>query len=129
MPNTVILPPMLEALDAAGVRDDDITILIGTGLHRPSRDDERERILGPEILARYRVVDHDARDASTHRHLLTTPRGIDVALNAAYVDADVRIVTGFVEPHLFAGYSGGGKAVLPAIAGAPARSWPTTTHA
>ncbi len=120
VPNRVILPPLLDALAASGVRDGDVTILIGTGLHRPSRDDERERILGREILARYRVVDHDARDASMHRHLLTTSRGTNVALNAAYMDADVRIVTGFVEPHLFAGYSGGGKAVLPAIASAGA---------
>jgi nickel-dependent lactate racemase len=120
VPNAIILPPLLDALADAGVRDEDITILIGTGLHRPSRDDERERILGAQIIARYRVVDHDARDASTHRHLMMTPRGTDVALNAVYMDADVRIVTGFVEPHLFAGYSGGGKAVLPAIAGASA---------
>ena len=120
VPNDVILPPLLDALEGAGVRRDDITILIGTGLHRPSRDDERERILGREIAARYRVIDHDARDAASYRHLLTTARGVDVALNRAYLDADLRVVTGFVEPHLFAGYSGGGKAVLPAIAGAAA---------
>ncbi|MHB8376711.1 MAG: nickel-dependent lactate racemase family protein [Dehalococcoidia bacterium] len=120
VPNAVILPPLLETLRASGVRRADITILIGTGLHRPSRDDERERILGRDVLSRYRVVDHDARDTSTHRHLLTTARGVEVALNAAYMDAELRIVTGFVEPHLFAGYSGGGKAVLPAVAGAAA---------
>jgi nickel-dependent lactate racemase len=120
VPNTIILPPVLEALESAGVDRADITLLIGTGLHRPSRADERERILGPEISAKYRIVDHDARDPATHRRLLTTARDVDVELNRMYLDADIRVVTGFVEPHLFAGYSGGGKAVLPAIAGAAA---------
>ncbi|MBF6599595.1 MAG: nickel-dependent lactate racemase [Dehalococcoidia bacterium] len=120
LPNAVILPPVLDALAAAGVRRDDITLLIGTGLHRPSRPDERLRILGPEILARYRVVDHDARDASAHRRLMTAADGTEIALNAVYLDAHLRIVTGFVEPHLFAGYSGGGKGVMPGVAGAAA---------
>ncbi|MDP9237178.1 MAG: nickel-dependent lactate racemase [Chloroflexota bacterium] len=118
VPNTVLLPPLLETLDAGSIARTDITIVIGAGLHRPSRADELQRVLGDEILARYAVVDHDARDASTHEHLFTTPRGVDVRLNQAYMHADLRIITGFVEPHLFAGYSGGGKAVLPAIAGA-----------
>jgi nickel-dependent lactate racemase len=115
VPNAVILPPILETVEAAGVAREDVTILIGTGLHRPSRDDERERIMGADILARYRVVDHDARDASTQAPLdgEDGPR-----LNRAYLDAELRIVIGFVEPHLFAGYSGGGKAVLPGIASA-----------
>ena len=120
VPNAIILPPLLDALEGAGVAPGGVTMLVGTGLHRPSRDDERERILGREILARYPVVDHDARDSGAQRHLLATARGVDVALNRAYLDADLRVVTGFVEPHLFAGYSGGGKAVLPAIARADA---------
>jgi nickel-dependent lactate racemase len=118
VPNETILPPVLETIEACGVRREDITILIGTGLHRPSRRDELERILGAEVLGRYRVVDHDARDASTHAPLKSAGGEAVYMLNRAYMDADLRIVTGFVEPHLFAGYSGGGKAVLPAIAGA-----------
>jgi nickel-dependent lactate racemase len=117
VPNDVIVPPLLDALASAGVRRDDITVVIGTGLHRPSRADERERILGAEVLQRCRVVDHDARDGWTHDYLLTTPRGAEVWVNRAYARADVRILTGFVEPHLFAGYSGGGKAMLPGICG------------
>jgi len=127
VPNTVLLPPLLETLESGGVKRGDITIVIGTGLHRQSRPDELRRVLGDEILTRYPIVDHDARDRSTHEHLLTMPPrrgglagGVDVRLNRAYVQADLRIITGFVEPHLFAGYSGGGKAVLPAIAGAEA---------
>jgi nickel-dependent lactate racemase len=118
VPNDVILPSMLEALEAAGMSRDAITIVIGTGLHRPSRPEERERILGREIVSQYRVVDHDARDRSTQTFLMTTARGVDVWVNTAYMEADLRILTGFVEPHLFAGYSGGGKAMLPGICGA-----------
>jgi nickel-dependent lactate racemase len=120
VPNATILPPILDTLEAAGVRREDITIVIGTGLHRPSRADERERILGRAILDRYAVVDHDARDRSTQEFQLTTPRGIDVWVNRAYMQADLRILTGFVEPHLFAGFSGGGKAMMPGICGAEA---------
>ncbi|MEK7692911.1 MAG: nickel-dependent lactate racemase [Chloroflexota bacterium] len=124
VPNPVILPPILETLEAGGVRRDDITIVVGTGLHRASRPDEHARFLGEAILSRYRVVDHDARDASTQVFYATGPRtpgrpvGMGVWLNREYLNAGLRILTGFVEPHLFAGYSGGGKAVLPAIAGA-----------
>ena len=120
VPNAIILPPILETLEAGGVRRDDVTIVIGTGLHRPSRPEEHSRILGDEILSRYRVVDHVAKDRATLDYLLTTARGVEVWLNREYVQADLRIVTGFVEPHLFGGYSGGGKAVLPGIAGAEA---------
>jgi lactate racemase len=120
VPNNVIVPPLLDALAEAGISDDAVTIVIGTGLHRPSRPDERERILGAELLRRCHVVDHDARDDASLRRLLTTPRGVDVHVNRVYLDAEVRILTGFVEPHLFAGYSGGGKAMLPAICGAGA---------
>ncbi len=120
VPNEIILPPILETLEAGGVRREDVTIVIGTGLHRPSRPDERRRILGDEILSRYRVVDHVAKDRSTQAYLQTTARGVEVWLNREYMEAELRIVTGFVEPHLFGGYSGGGKAVLPGIAGADA---------
>jgi len=118
VPNAVILPPVLETLESAGVRREDIVILVGTGLHRASREDERRRFLGDALMSRYRVVDHDARDESSLVFHATGPRTVGVHLNREYLNADLRILTGFVEPHLFAGYSGGGKAVLPAIAGA-----------
>ena len=103
VPNQVILPPILETLEAGGIARDDITIVVGTGLHRASRADEHARFLGEAILSRYRVVDHDARDASTQVFLATGPRTIGVWLNREYLNADLRILTGFVEPHLFAG--------------------------
>lgn len=118
VPHSVILPPMLQTLEAGGVQREDITIIVGTGLHRASRADEHRRFLGDAITSRYRVVDHDARDRSTMTFQALGPRTVGVWLRTEYLNADVRILTGFVEPHLFAGYSGGGKAVLPAIAGA-----------
>ena len=118
VPNSTILPPMLDILERNGIARDDITVLVGTGLHRGSRDDERRRFLGDHITDTYCIVDHDARDEAS---LVLMPLGTDgrgISFNKHYMQADLRIVTGFVEPHLFAGYSGGGKAVLPAIAGA-----------
>jgi nickel-dependent lactate racemase len=120
MPNAVVLGPLLDLLAHHGLERDDVTLVIATGLHRASRPEERERILGPLLARRCRVVDHVARDPATLATLGTTARGTRVEVNRDYLEADVRILTGFVEPHLFAGYSGGGKAVLPGIAGAAA---------
>lgn len=117
VPNQVILPPILETLEAGGVARGDITIVVGTGLHRVSRPDEHRRFLGDAIMRDYRIVDHDARDVSTLVFCATGPRTMGVWLNREYLNADLRIITGFVEPHLFAGYSGGGKAVMPGVAG------------
>src|SRR5439155_15982696 len=117
VPNRLLLPPLFDELHAAGVRDDQVVIVNGTGLHRPNTPAELEEMLGPEIAAKYQVVQHVARDRST---LVEVGRldGVPVEFCRAYVEADVRIVTGFVEPHLFAGYSGGPKGVMPGVAGA-----------
>ena len=118
VPNRLLLPPILDAVHASGVPRERVLIVIATGLHRASTSQEVERILGPQIVESYQVVNHDARDRSTLAYLTTTARGVEVWMNRAYLEADARIVTGFVEPHIFAGYSGGGKAVLPGVAGA-----------
>jgi len=118
VPNRILLPPLLQALRSRGVPRERVTIVIGTGMHRSSGPEEVERILGPEIAGSYRVMNHDARDKSTLSYLVTTARGVEVWINRLYLEAEVRILTGFVEPHIFAGYSGGGKAVLPGVAGA-----------
>ena len=97
-----------------------MTLVIATGLHRSSRPEERDHILGPILARRCRVVDHVARDPASLAYLGTTARGTRVEVNRDYLEADMRILTGFVEPHLFAGYSGGGKAVLPGVASAEA---------
>jgi nickel-dependent lactate racemase len=118
VPNRLLLPPVLEAVHNAGVTREAVVIVIGTGMHRASTPEEVERVLGPEIASSYEVVNHAGRDKGTLAYLTTTARGVDVQINRRYLEADVRILTGFVEPHLFAGYSGGGKAVLPGVAGA-----------
>ncbi len=118
VPNRTLLPPVLNVLRAAGIAHDRVAIVIGTGMHRASTPEERERILGPEIASSYEVIDHDARDKRALAYLATSARGVEVWLNRRYLEADIRIVVGFVEPHLFAGYSGGGKGIVPGIAGA-----------
>lgn len=118
VPNRLLLPPILDALERAGLERRHVTILVGTGLHRPPKEREIAELVGAEIATAYPVVSHDARD---HRQLVPAARdasGAPVLVHRAYAAADVRILTGFVEPHLFAGFSGGGKAVLPSIADA-----------
>jgi nickel-dependent lactate racemase len=111
--------PMLAAIDDAMdgvIRPEDVVVLIATGTHTPSTDEQRREMLGDEILARWRVADHDARDQSSLRNVWSID-GTPVWLNRHWVEADVRITTGFVEPHFFAGFSGGPKMVAPGLAG------------
>ena len=114
--------PRIEQLQAIfeelpQVKPEDVTILIATGTHRGNTDQELERMLGREILSRYTVINHNSRDASTLARVGTTSTGVQVFLNRRFLDADVRITTGFVEPHFFAGFSGGPKMVAPGLAG------------
>ena len=118
VPNQTLLGPILGELKAAGVAERDITIVNGTGLHRECTDAELREMLGPDLPKRLRIVQHVARDRSTLVEVGRSRRGVPVEFCHAYVEADVRIVTGFVEPHLFAGYSGGAKGVMPGVAGA-----------
>jgi nickel-dependent lactate racemase len=110
---------MLEAIfeELGDVRPDAYTIFIATGTHRGNTRDELEQMLGSEILRDYRVVNHVARDDSTLRRVGTTSNGVDVLMNSAWLDCDIRITTGFVEPHFFAGFSGGPKLTAPGLAG------------
>ena len=110
---------MLNALfeELPHVSPADVTILIATGTHRTNTPAELEAMLGREILGRYRVINHDARDPSTLDAVATTSSGVAVLLNREFLRADVRITTGFVEPHFFAGFSGGPKMVAPGLAG------------
>ena len=110
---------MLRALfeEMPQVRAEDVTILIATGTHRANSSDELERMLGRDILDRYRVINHDSRDPSSLAYVGRTSTGVSVHLNREFLSADVRITTGFVEPHFFAGFSGGPKMVAPGLAG------------
>lgn len=116
-PNALLLPPLLAALERAGVNDANITLINATGMHRVQTDEELSAMLGKAVARRYRRVQHDARDASMLARVGRTSSGNDLTVNRAWVEADFRIATGFIEPHFFAGYSGGPKAVLPGIAG------------
>jgi len=113
-PNHLLLPVLLDHL--THVPDEQISLFNGTGTHRVNTEGELRTMLGAPVADRYRIVQNDARDRSTHILVGTTSMGNDVWLNRAFVECDVRILTGFIEPHFFAGFSGGGKAVMPGLA-------------
>jgi lactate racemase len=110
---------MIEAIlaELPQVRREDVTILIATGTHRANTPVELERMLGPDILRQCRVINHDSRNAATLQYVGRTSTGVEVRLNREWLAADIRITTGFVEPHFFAGFSGGPKMVAPGLAG------------
>jgi nickel-dependent lactate racemase len=120
MPNDRALPPLLDELAQAGVPDGQIVLVNALGTHRPQTGAELRRMLGDAIVDRYRVVQHDAWDPQGVVEVGRNHLGRPVRVNRAYLDASVRILTGFIEPHFFAGFSGGPKAVLPGIADAEA---------
>jgi nickel-dependent lactate racemase len=117
-PNDRLLPPLLEELAAAGVADHRITLINALATHRPQTGDELDRMLGRAITARYRIVQHDAHDEAQLLPAAVNRSGRTVRVNRHYFEASVRILSGFIEPHLFAGFSGGPKAVLPGVADA-----------
>ncbi len=115
-PNRQTLPPVLRRLTGAGIAPGNITIFIATGLHRPATGDEIREICGPDIAASYRVLNHDARDLSLHRHLGSTSSGTPVYIDRRFLEAELHITLGFVEPHLMLGFSGGRKLIAPGLA-------------
>ncbi|MFN7738262.1 MAG: nickel-dependent lactate racemase [Pirellula sp.] len=119
VPNGPILRGLIEEMNGAGVRNDQITILLATGLHRPNLGHELLEVIGDKwVFDNIRVENHYARDTPWMVNLGHTPTdGIPIVLNRHLVDADLRIVVGLVEPHFMAGYSGGRKVVAPGVAG------------
>ena len=115
-PNREVLPPVLARLEAAGVPREGITILIATGLHRPATEAEIREICGEETAARYRVLNHRARELSEHRSLGKTASGTPVYIDDRFISADLHITLGFIEPHLMLGFSGGRKLIAPGLA-------------
>lgn len=114
-PRELMLTEIFDELDGV-VRPDDVTIIVATGTHRGNTDAELLTMLGREIVEKYRIVNHDARDASTLVWCGRHGDDVPVWLARDWVEADVRITTGFVEPHFFAGFSGGPKLVAPGLA-------------
>ncbi len=117
VPNGTVLPVLVRELLDAGMKAGDIRILVATGLHRPNEGDELAELVGdPWVLETVRVENHFARNDADHVDLGTTRRGTRVLLDRRFVEADLRIATGLVEPHFMAGWSGGRKVIAPGVA-------------
>lgn len=112
-PYRTILPVLLDELGHIG--DDAIVLLIATGTHRPCTPEELATMLGEQIVKRFRIVQNDARDRNAHASVGTTASGNEVWIHKEYLRCSVRILTGFIEPHFFAAFSGGGKACMPGL--------------
>lgn len=114
-PNERLIPWLLDEI--AHVPPAQITVIVGTGSHRSTTPAEFVQMFGAGTLARVRVIDHDAHDPAQSAFVGTTSRGARALLNREYLAADKRIVVGFIEPHFYAGFSGGPKGVMPGVAG------------
>jgi len=116
VPNELILQPLLETLEQSGLDRDQILILVATGLHRPNEGDELVELVGQSIVDQYRIENHHGQVQEEHTFLGESPRGVPIWIDSRYVEADLKITTGLIEPHLMAGFSGGRKLVCPGIA-------------
>ncbi|UCE43919.1 MAG: nickel-dependent lactate racemase [Candidatus Bathyarchaeota archaeon] len=116
-PSYLMIPPLLDALVQAGVREKDMTVIFGCGAHRAVRQDEMEKLVGKDTPERVEVISHDCT-FEDNVHLGRTSFGTEVYVNKVFAEADVRILTGDVGLHYYAGYGGSRKSVLPGISGA-----------
>ena len=114
-PNTLLVPAVLGVLD--GVPDVEVTLFNALGTHRPNTEAELRVLLGDEIFEGRRIVQNDTFDPATQVRVGVTTKGHETWLNAELMRCDLKVLTGFIEPHLFAGFSGGGKAIMPGMAG------------
>jgi nickel-dependent lactate racemase len=115
VPNRLILPMIRDEL--SHVAPENIILFNALGTHRHSSAEELAEMLGEDICRRYRIVQNNAFDRSTQISLGQSARGHEIWLNRQLVECDVKILTGFIEPHFFAGFSGGAKAIMPGMAG------------
>ena len=117
VPNNLFIEKLVNTLIISGISKDNILILIATGLHRPATKEEINQIIGSKpILNNIKIVNHFAREDSQHRFIGTTSQGNQISLDKRFLDADLKIATGLVEPHFMAGFSGGRKVIAPGIA-------------
>ncbi len=117
VPHDIILPPLLESLERSGLAPKDITLLVATGLHAPMDEAQLRETLTGAVVDRYPVVNHRARIGAQQAHLGTTSTGIPIHVDRRYVESDLKVLTGLIEPHFMAGYSGGRKLVAPGLVG------------
>ena len=115
-PNDRIIPWLLAYLEDAGAKRENITLLNGLGTHRPNTKGELEKMLTPEVVANYRCINHEPENDAAHEQFGVTKTGAPALINRHLAEADVRIITGFIEPHFFAGFSGGPKGIMPGVA-------------
>ncbi len=117
VPNKLFLRPIIETLMAAGLSPEKISVVIATGLHRPNEGAELAELVGdPWVLKTVRVENHFARNDDDHVDLGVTSRGTPIKIDRRFVEADLRIVSGLIEPHFMAGWSGGRKVIAPGVA-------------
>jgi lactate racemase len=116
-PDQLLVPHLLSELKDGGIRDTDITLLCGIGMHRPSTHEEKVAKLGADIVARYRIIDNEPQNPAALVDLGTTEGGVPVSVHRSVMESDVVIATGIVEPHQYGGYSGGRKTLAVGAAG------------
>jgi nickel-dependent lactate racemase len=117
VPHQILLPPLLQRLEGLGLRPEAIRLLIATGAHPPMEREEFRQILPPDIIERYPVASHSAQDRDHLTYLGTSGRGTPIWINRAFIQADLRVVVGNIEPHQFVGFSGGVKSAAIGLAG------------
>ena len=120
VPNKLILPPLLNILENSGIKRENITLLIATGLHSPTEGKDLLEFLGEKIIRNYRIINHQARNEKNHVFLGETKKGTPIFVNKVYHHSHLRILTGLIEPHFMTGFSGGRKSICPGIV-----SWKT----
>lgn len=113
-PTQLMITQLFKELNRLKIKDEDITVIFGCGTHRAVKPEEAKTILGEEIINRVKTISHDSR-SKDQTYIGTTKHGTKVAINRAFTEADIRILTGDIEMHYFAGFGGGRKSVLPAI--------------
>jgi len=115
-PNDRLIPWLLDYLERSGAKRDAITLLNGLGTHRPNTQAELEQMLTPAVVANYRCLNHEPENEAAHVQFGVTSTGAPALINRHLAAADLRIITGFIEPHFFAGFSGGPKGIMPGVA-------------
>ncbi len=116
-PNERIIPWLLDYLRGCGVRREQVTLLNALGTHRPNTREELSKMLTPEVVREYRVLNHEPENPAALASVGVTAAGAPALLNRHLLEAETRIITGFIEPHFFAGFSGGPKGIMPGVAG------------
>ena len=115
-PNHILIPAILQELELSGIPSSRITLFNSTGTHRLNTEEELRSMLGEKIVGTYRILQNDARAEGQHEAVGKTRRGTIIKIHREFLRCSFKILTGFIEPHFFAGFSGGGKAVVPGMA-------------